>query len=236
MAYISKRFPSDINKLIINSYLNVVDRSMLFCACEKNDVILSSMDVVVATATEKGYTNILIWIEKLVDIKFYSDSIITNASRYGHLDIIKRYEEYITPGTIISPACFGGQLHVLKWLDETNYYKSWKYQDSACTAAAGEGHLEVVKWLVEKLCPISRNAFIGALLGEHIHVLDWLYFINHDYFGGREATKQRKLKSLKWLHSRRLFDVDECMKIAKRENYPEIVDWIISEYPNRNFE
>merc|ERR1711934_1185224 len=43
----------------------------------------------------------------------------------------------------------------------------------ACNSAAGEGHLECLKWLRSEGCPWDARACAGAALDGHLDVLQW---------------------------------------------------------------
>ena len=68
-------------------------------------------------------------------------------------------------------ACEGGQWEIMEWL--------WSggdiYDSAACMyAAAGNGHLETLKWLRSKGCPWSASTWSSAAKGGHWEILRWL--------------------------------------------------------------
>jgi len=46
--------------------------------------------------------------------------------------------------------------------------------DDACAAAAGGGHIAVLQWLRERGVPWTQDCFRSAIQNGHIHVLQWL--------------------------------------------------------------
>jgi hypothetical protein len=72
--------------------------------------------------------------------------------------------------------------------------------------AAYEGRLDVLKWLFEKGCPISRNLCAsGAMISGHVHILQWMKDNGitgewRDYHMYSAANRGR-LEVVKWLRA-----------------------------------
>lgn len=232
MAYISKIFPRDINNLIVNKYLDDLDRFVLLRACGVWNLTVSHRSNIMYIVAEKGYLKVLKWLETICPhIEDFGDLIVMIASSYGHIDILKRYQRFATPGNVIMQASQRGQLGVLQWFDETNDFRDWKYQEHSFGIAAKNGHLEIMTWLREKRCSYGGRVFQNALEGGHIHVLEWLYNINSGFsrFGGASAALYGNLKVLQWMQSKGILcDKGECLSIAIENGYTEIVDWLTS--------
>jgi hypothetical protein len=231
------KFPRDLNNLIIIKYLDDLDRFILSHVYGGNLPFDSNF---VYFATKKGYLNILIWMENFQEFEFLKETIIIIASHNGQLDIIKRYQEHITPGSIVDPACFGGQLHILQWFDDSCNYKEWRHQDSSVSQAAYNGHLHILRWFHCKGYKISKRIFNSAILGGHIDVLEWLYSPGcastaEMIMGGVAAAIEGHLHVLHWMHSKGILcDAEDCLEVAISNGKTEIEHWLMTIiYPSK---
>ena len=72
--------------------------------------------------------------------------------------------------------------------------------------AAYEGRLDVLKWLFEKGCPISRNLCAsGAMISGHVHILQWMkdngITGEWRYYHMYSAANRGRLEVVKWLRA-----------------------------------
>ena len=57
-------------------------------------------------------------------------------------------------------------------VDQVSWYE---VGGSACAGAARGGHLDVLKWLRDEMCPWDKRTCIGAVEGGHLHVLKYAH-------------------------------------------------------------
>lgn len=62
-----------------------------------------------------------------------------------------------------------GNLEVMQWLRS----RGCPWDESACSAAAGNGHLEMLQWLREHKCPWDSQTTLAAAKGGHLGVIQW---------------------------------------------------------------
>lgn len=96
------------------------------------------------------------------------------AARSDHLDVIK-YIDGIDPTTYTPEesirASDRGHLHILEWEHSMGYNPQWTI--NVINVAAANGHIALVKWLVEHGCPYDGQTFEAALLHGHIDVYSY---------------------------------------------------------------
>jgi hypothetical protein len=98
----------------------------------------------------------------------------------------------------------------------------------ACKAAAGAGHLDVLKWLHKEGCPWDTESCEAAAKGGHLEVLKWLR-ANGCPWGARacaEAASAGHLDVLKWLHKEGCpWDTESC-EAAVEGGHLEVLKWL----------
>lgn len=227
MFFDNSYFHKDVRNLIVEKYLNGLDRFMLFAALGIQCCPVDS-DIVIC-AVKHGHLNLLTWLEeRYPHIRTFSDTIITEAAYNGHLDILEHYKEKLSRGCVIYPACGGGRINVLEWFDNINDTTLWKYQGHAMNLAAFEGHVKVMRWLRERKCP-TVSALYYAIDGGHLDTLKYLYETGCSFIGGSlDAAILGRFEILRWMASVGILgDKEKCLELAK-DIYPEIAAWLES--------
>ncbi len=116
---------------------------------------------------QNGHLNAFIWAanNKLFDdYPIYKQRFIRATFIFGDIDAYKwgihmfdtRLLEYFKQHIGCEEAAANGQLHMLKWLRETQGY-GWN--SSVCITAAANGHLDVLKYAVENGCVYNDSRF-----------------------------------------------------------------------------
>lgn len=98
-----------------------------------------------------------------------------------------------------------GNMNMLRYM----YYKK-NYTDippKILSCAAGNGHLEMLKWLVEKGYNCEKETIECAIINDHFHTVEWLYentFIDSSSKCLKSAVGN--LKMVKWLYENNKVD------------------------------
>jgi len=105
------------------------------------------------------------------------EKIMYLAAFHGHLPLLlelhnSSFLAFEIDGAVFIEACAGGNMDVVKGLEETGYHKL--HPELNYDAAASHGHLEVLKWLRSEGCPWDASACRSAARGGHLEVLKWL--------------------------------------------------------------
>ena len=148
------------------------------------------------------------------------------------------------------------KLELLKWIREE---KKCEWDVGTINAAVGQGNLEMVKYCVANECPINRNACAFAAGNGHLEVLKYLreeakapwdektatwaaqnghlhileYLVERKYCGYNEwaceyAAMNGHLDCLKYLHETAKAPWDEEAVREARDNYhPECVQYLL---------
>ncbi|KAL3665830.1 hypothetical protein V7S43_009256 [Phytophthora oleae] len=106
--------------------------------------------------------------------------------------------------------------------------------DNAVTGAAGNGHLDVVKWLcIHTTVKSTKTAMVYAASGGHLPVVKWLHEnIQHEDFQTEvmdEAARWGNLSILKWLQTNRPNERWSTVGIdnAARGGHLHILRWLL---------
>jgi hypothetical protein len=106
---------------------------------------------------------------------FSGVSVVAAAARSGNLSLV---QECVRGGCNPSEmACAGavksGNLDLLKWLRSIGC----EWNEMTCYRAAADGRLDILKWCRSQQppCPWSSSAFLGALVGSQVEILEWLF-------------------------------------------------------------
>ena len=102
----------------------------------------------------------------------------------------------------------------------------------ACTCAARNGHLEVLKCLHEEAkAPWNWRTAAWAAQNGHLHILEYLVERKYDKYSERacsEAAKYGHLDCLKYLHETAKAPWDgEAVREARENNHPECVQYLL---------
>lgn len=156
-------------------------------SCEMYDYILSSVYNIVgwcpyaiaAAAAINGREEILSLLEEdtQFDNQIY-EIIIENASKSGHISIIKKYlrdKERVRIMALYN-SCMFGDLSIVNYLYNNRAKRILPTNMELCyVAAAKGGHIDVLEWLYSKDVSCNINAYSGAACNGHLHVMQWLY-------------------------------------------------------------
>lgn len=173
------------------------------------------------------------------------NNIMLNACEHGHLHIVKYLH---TNGVNIDNydliiSCKGGHLGVVKYLlDNGNikYLTNNFNVDSTLIIASEKGHLDLIKYLLTK-GPFSQSeidySVQDALKNKHTEIVKILLDHGADHSKAiRQAAKYDNLEIVQHLIEKVYhIDKDAIFLIASRNNYPEIVNFIM-DYSNKNNE
>ncbi|CAB9496249.1 ankyrin repeat protein [Seminavis robusta] len=148
-----------------------------------------------AAAAEGGHFEILKWAREN-GCPWTSDTC-ARAAKTGHLDILKWARANGCPWDewTCAYAAENGHLEILKWARENGcpghqihvpVLQNWTFgysevarangcpwDESTCARAAGNGHLEILKWARENGCPWNIFTCSGAAQGGHLEILMW---------------------------------------------------------------
>ncbi|AJF97763.1 ankyrin repeat protein [Pandoravirus inopinatum] len=146
------------------------------------------------------------------------------AASGGHLDVIQWAKDVGHPWRdgICDAAARGCHLNVLSWAyDEHGCAWSDRSKAKACKRAVRRGDLELIKWLVDRGCPLDVDAMVrDAMEHDRLDILDWLH--NRGVGWSRQrfvclyaGLISRRLDVILWLHARGVpLDVDMCTAAA----------------------
>lgn len=138
------------------------------------------------------------------------------AAKYGHFEILKWIHSIgypLTENTCIL-AAKEGHLNILKWLHEKGI--KWNLEKISKCAIRG-GKIEMMEWLNELNCPISRNIGVIAAKYERWDIIKWAYFrkyaIRDVHQIIRYVIKAGNMEMLKWL-----FNIG-CLKVFSKSSF-----------------
>lgn len=139
-----------------------------------------------------------------------------------------------------------GNIEMLKWV--VNNTEGFQWSARCVAEASRNGHLEMLKFLLENGCPMSNNRFgtyskwddwsamARAAGGGHWHVVQWLveqgYELSISYSLIADACAQKNLDALQWLVQLGYpWDARSCLARCEKLKFSEAVDWITTRYP-----
>ncbi|WZN64715.1 putative ankyrin repeat protein [Chloropicon roscoffensis] len=129
----------------------------------------------------------------------------------------------------------GGSVEILEYLVDSGY----ELTRGACAGAAGEGHLEALKFLrgLDPPCPWSAWTCAEAAKGGHLDILKWLRSQDPpcpwSAWTCSVAAQEGHLEVLKWLRSQDppcSWDWVTCLSAAQ-EGHLEVLKWLRSQDP-----
>ena len=159
-----------------------------------------------------------------------------NAIINGHLEVVKwlyLHGKHIIYSDAITDAAKNGHLVMLEWLIDHSSSQAYEFDE-----LARKGYLEIIKLLHKKgrLIGLSKNEMDWAAGNGHLQVVKWLDAnVNVKINEGCTtkamdlAAKNGHLKVVKWLHSNRN---EGCTKAAvdyaAANGHFEIVKWLLN--------
>lgn len=230
----------DVRTKIFREYLDDQDRLILMYAF---NVIRNGTDVdqfFVVGVAAKGHLEILKWLETThyYVLEHYISVATMSAACEGHIHILEHYRMYTnvyddhTMACCFENAIRYGRIAVLMWIEEQFPYFNWEKLDwRGMSLAACYGRFEILKWLYEKGCEITRGTFQNAISSGNLELIKWVHDKGGSYRGCTmtSAAMCGKLDVLKWAKSEDLMtDENSCMMYAKKYGHVEIVMWLES--------
>lgn len=103
-----------------------------------------------------------------------SETDFIEAAKRGDVDIVRRLKNFIkfddhqTRELVMEEACENGRLNVLQVLHD------YPLTSSCLFFAANRGHMHCVAWLLKMKCPQTPYACAGAAAGGHLDILKFL--------------------------------------------------------------
>jgi hypothetical protein len=139
--------------------------------------------------------------------------------------IVKNSRNFLIQKIIFKALARSGNLNFLKFFDSQNF--SWKSEDF-CWLAAESGHLNIIKWAIEKDCPfVVHHCVYSAIDLDKIDIL--FFFVDKgfplDPIMCSVAAENGKLEMLKFL-KKQLCPWDERTPILAAENgHLDVLKW-----------
>lgn len=202
---------------------------------------INVLERVVKAAAGEGQLDILKWT-KNEDTLHRCGSIATSeASKFGHLDVIKwlykkNYIDGIHGGILCSGASEGGYLNVLKWWEGADAV-GFDLDDYGviCRNAVDEGHLHILRWVKKNKCAwnlLQANPFIVSICKNaaskgHLEILKWARQNNCRWneWTCTTAADNGHFEVLKWTRQNGCpWDVNVCSTSASNGNL-EMLKW-----------
>ena len=152
-------------------------------------------------AAEGGHQHVLEFLR--VHGCAWDADVTWRAARGGHLELIQWARKQDPPapwdGRACEHAAKANRLGLLRWL----HANGCPWSHSTCTAAAGQGHLDVLQFARAQVppCPFGVYTSTAAASGGHLAVLRWLRAEGCPWDGGCSfaAAKLGNLEMLQWL-------------------------------------
>lgn len=136
--------------------------------------------------------------------RYAKQIFLGKVARTGNFDFVKYFwkvKKCRKSYRVVNGAASGGHLELLKCLHE----KKWKVENDAGCSAAGNGHLECVKYLIEEVKLGSGYSYgfdYHAASNGHLNILQ--YYVDRDLvksnYACSDAAKNGQLEALKFLH------------------------------------
>ena len=160
------------------------------------------------------------------------EKIMYLAAFHGHLPLLlelhnSSFLAFEIDGAVFIEACAGGNMDVVKGLEETGYHKL--HPELNYDAAASHGHLEVLKWLRSEGCPWDASACRSAARGGHLEVLKWLRKEGcpWDERTCERAASRGHLDVLKFAYENGCPWNEETCEKAARGGHLDVLQWAI---------
>ena len=196
------------------------------------------------TAAKAGHKHILELLKESNYFEnFWTKEILHIAAGKGYVAILKwlkREFPCLFDESIIETAIEGGDINMLKWLDEC-FGPPCLWDESCCQVAASFGDLQVLKWLRyinDPPCPWNEfNCCSAAIKEGHLHILKWMKenCSGHNWIppdACQISAANGKLPVLKWLRNEVTpsspWSESTCASAARGGHYDVLV-WLRQE-------
>ncbi len=157
---------------------------------------------VAGAAAHHGDKQLLIWVSFTAGIKLNTRSIVSEAVRGGHADLVRWLIEeerapcddflcaaanighvellkffILKPGnlltsTVLENAARSGSIEAIEWV---RAQKTFPWVTRITTAAANAGHMRALQWLINQGCPVNEHATVMCAAGGHLDILKYLH-------------------------------------------------------------
>ena len=187
---------------------------------------VSSVECVSVDAAERGYVEVLGWLQMTnVNLRLTLQHM-NLAANQGHQLMVEWLRQQGCPwdSQSCTYAARNGQLEVLKYL----HVNGCPWDSQSCTYAADNGHLEVLKYLHVNDCPWDSSSCTNAAHNGQLKVLKYLH--DHgcpwDSWSCASAADNGHLEVLKYLHdSGCAWDSWSCASAA-RHGHLEVLKYL----------
>lgn len=252
-------FHSDLLRLI-SSHLDPCSKTILKFTCRRMSTVLPSVPgkkrimYLLNSAAYYGHLNVMKWLLS----KHYVWDPYSPLPKKEYDEKCSLVTQFSWPFSSFACAFAtkNDQLHILKWLKQTNHFDSdaclslssshgynhiltWMKEERIlpdpskyiCSNAASNGHLNTLIWLVENGYPCNSHTCKSALENGHLDVLKWLAANGQslDFWILDDAAKYGHLHILQWakLQGYPLEDFICCR--AAQYGHLHILKWARSE-------
>ena len=140
--------------------------------------------------------------------------------------IVKNSRNFLIQEKISEAIVVSGNLNFLKFFDSQGF--SWK-SESLCWLAAQNGHLNIIKWAIEKNCPFNaHHCMYAAISLDRIHIL--LFFVKTKGYAFNQtmcavAACDGELEMLKFLRANKCPWDEETCSLAALEGHLDVLKW-----------
>lgn len=178
---------------------------------------------------KKGYLDLLEFMVVKLDLPL-PKNCINIAAKYGKINMLEWIKnnnkiDYDNNIRACNLAAEYGHLDALKWLVDNKFDKYLTVD--TFMEAAGNGDLEVLKWLLSKGCPWNETTCIIAAGNGHLEVLKWARENDcpWDESTCSFAAEMGELETLKWAREKGCpWDKNTC-RVAAAGNHLEVLKW-----------
>ncbi|SPN79600.1 Ankyrin repeat-containing protein [Cedratvirus Zaza IHUMI] len=154
----------------------------------------------------------------------YNRELLYKALTFGCINIFRCASA--VPSDVCKHAAFHGQMEILQWAHEKEFY----WNEDTCELAARGGHLEILKWCREQGCRWDEETCFMAAHFRHLDVLEWALDNGCpcDERVCMYAARGGHLDVLIWCIERGYTPDDRTFEAALKEDHLEIADWLFT--------
>lgn len=169
---------------------------------------------IVEDAVNKGRLDILKMCRHK-NVHVFWDNLSCEVSSVDILEWFKEENIPINADLIYENSAFSGNLQIIKWL----HFQDYAFNEIVPFIAAEHGHLPILEWAKSvDLCPMDQFLSDGAAGNGHLHILRWL--LENGFPISIQATirtvENKNYEILKWMFSSKLpLNIHMCKNAAK---------------------